>query len=88
MQENQKNRLTIWITITGVVVLIAGFIFYWHEIKPQADKKSCYKLAETRKANALEADNRVILSGQTVTRANYDQIFDNEYSNCLKSRGY
>jgi len=87
-QNIQKKPSALNLVVIILIVFIGSFVFYWLSLKPQFDKKSCYNLANNEKQTALNADNNAITGGQTITRADYDKIFNDQYDNCLKSKGY
>ena len=74
--------------IIALVLIILGGAFYWYELRLLSLKKDCFAKADTAKQTALNADNNVITSGLELTkRADYDKIFNDEYSKCLMESG-
>jgi uncharacterized membrane protein len=71
----------------AVIALIAGSVFYWFELKPSQQKKNCFARATEAKQLAINTDNNVISTGMSVTRADYDKLFNDEYNNCLLEFG-
>lgn len=76
-----------YIIIVLAFVIIGG-AFYWYELRPLSLKKDCFTKADTAKQTALNADNNAVMSGLELTkRADYDKIFNDEYSKCLMENG-
>ncbi len=76
-----------YIIIVLVLVIIVG-AFYWYELRTRFLKKDCFTKADTVKQAALNADNNAITSGFKLTkRADYEKIFNDEYSKCLMENG-
>ncbi len=71
----------------AVIALILVSAFYWFELKPNQEKKKCFTRATEAKQLAINTDNNVISTGMSVTRADYDKLFDGEYNNCLMEFG-
>ena len=74
--------------IVALALVILGGAFYWYELHPLSLKRDCFTKADTAKQTALNADDNVITSGLELTkRADYEKIFNDEYSNCLMGNG-
>lgn len=80
-----KKQFYIIIALLLVVLSVA---FYWYELRPLSLKKDCFAKADSARQTALNADNNAITSGLELTkRADYDKIFDDEYTKCLMENG-
>ncbi len=74
--------------VIALVLLVLGGGFYWYELRPSSIKKDCFNKANTEKEKALNWDNTYVMNGGNLTkRADYDKIFNDEYSKCLMENG-
>lgn len=80
-----KNQFLILMILMGIFF---STLFYWIELKPRNDRKECFNEATKIKEQALNADNTALVDLINIARADYEKIFNNEYYNCLKSKGY
>ncbi len=54
----EKIKKYQWLSVMAVLLLIAGFAFYWYEWRPNKIRERCYAEAEFDKRAVLEMDDQ------------------------------
>lgn len=79
-----------WFKISALilVLLISGVSLYWFGVRPKAERRDCYEQAYKQRQNAIQLENNIIdKTGMTVTRADYNKVFNDAYNDCLLEKG-
>lgn len=72
----EKIKKYQWLSVAVVLLLVAGFAFYWHEWRPAQIKQKCYAEAEFDKRAVLEMDDQ--------KRSDFINMY---YQGCLRRFG-
>ena len=92
------NKLSLPATILIASIILGGFYYMSQANKQRGIKqateakqdaiKECFNKATEYKLSIIKTESDFINNGGRITRADYEAIYNDEYNNCIKGKGY